>query len=536
MSQSASQDVFLRELKEQLPSALPGFLIKQRWFGGKSRTIRGVRVLDVVPLTSETLASYVALVRVDYASGPAEIYSLPLAASLPGTSAADAPSLVIPGNDNPVELHDALWDESFQQTLLSIVRRADRWLSEAGELRATSTGALPSLAGPVDQKLPSSLIRAEQSNTSITYGGRLIFKWFRRLETGINPDVEIGTFLTEGTPFRNVPQVAGYINYLGRDGAQATLGLLQAYVANQGDAWRFTLKSLAEYYLRAANTAPPEPPQLPLLALAEGDLPAEARNGIGTFLDSAALLGLRTAELHLALSSGTDAAFSSEPFDQAGRREIAESANGLIERIFPLLRERRDSLGKSSRVQVAEVLAAESRLRRFFADLENLDTSAVRTRIHGDYHLGQVLYTGEDFMIIDFEGEPARSLEERRRKRSPLQDVAGMLRSFDYAAYAPLLTNAGSSSPHSNPEPELQRMAPWAAYWKTWVSASFLKSYLVKAEKAPFIPNRREVLQKLLDAYVLDKALYELGYELNNRPDWLAIPLNGIATLLETGD
>jgi maltose alpha-D-glucosyltransferase/alpha-amylase len=152
------------------------------------------------------------------------------------------------------------------------------------------------------------------------------------------------------------------------------------------------------------------------------------------------------------------------------------------------------------------------------------------TRIHGDYHLGQVLYTGNDFVIIDFEGEPARSLEERRKKRSPLQDVAGMLRSFHYAAYAPLLQQADA---HKTIDEKLQALGNWGHYWQKWVSAAFLKAYLDLVGNCPIIPGRRDELALMLDAYVLDKAIYELGYELNNRPSWLRIPLGGIAQLFQ---
>lgn len=534
MSLNVSQDVVLHTLRKQLPAALPDYLIQRRWFGGKSRKIGKITVLDLISFQAGPVQACITIIRVEYASGPEETYSLPLALreeedQLPD----DVATLRLAASDKELAFYDALSSRSFQDFLLQTIQQNGALTGEIGDLRASATAALPQLIGPESNKLVPKLMRAEQSNTSIAYGNRLIFKWFRRVERGLNPDVEIGVFLTEKTGFRNVPQVAGFMEYAGRDGSQATMGLLQAYVANQGDAWQFTLKSLENYYGQPQQNIPALP-QSSLLTLAEGNIPAEAREKIGQYLDSAALLGLRTAELHLALATGTDSAFAPEPFDRRGARELAESALGLMDKVLPQLHASSISLSAPEQAQASEVLAAEPRLRNFFADLENLKTTAQRTRIHGDYHLGQVLYTGEDFMIIDFEGEPARSLDERRRKRSPLQDVAGMLRSFDYAAYAPLMASTQDTAPE-NANRERQKRFSWGTYWKVWVSAAFLRGYLAKAGKAPFVPKERAILEKLLNAYLIDKALYELGYELNNRPSWLPIPLNGITGLLETG-
>ncbi len=184
-----------------------------------------------------------------------------------------------------------------------------------------------------------------------------------------------------------------------------------------------------------------------------------------------------------------------------------------------------------SRQEADSVLRLEELARRRFQLLAGSKISATVTRIHGDYHLGQVLFTGSDFVIIDFEGEPARPLEERRKKRSPLQDVAGMLRSFHYAAYAPLLQQ---QSGESSTQEQLQVLGHYAQYWQKWVSAAFLKAYLEVSGDSNFIPQDREELALLLDLYLLDKAVYELGYELNNRPSWVRIPLDGISQLLQS--
>ncbi len=255
-------------------------------------------------------------------------------------------------------------------------------------------------------------------------------------------------------------------------------------------------------------------------------MPAQAQERIGSYLGLAQLLARRTAELHLVLcSKPDDPDFRPEPFDTNELRSFCDSVLESVEQTFELLRQRQHLLHPNVREIVQRVLTSEKSARHRLESLSNQSITAMRTRIHGDYHLGQVLFTGDDFVIIDFEGEPARSLSERRAKRSPLQDVAGMLRSFHYAAYAPLVGDPAKTG-------DLKQLAPLARCWQAWVSAAFLRTYLGTSGKAGYIPRSQAELQTLLDAYLLDKAMYELRYELNNRPLWVAIPLEGIAHLL----
>jgi maltose alpha-D-glucosyltransferase/alpha-amylase len=375
-------------------------------------------------------------------------------------------------------------------------------------------------------------MKGEQSNSSVVYGKRLVLKLFRRLEEGLNPDLEIGSFLTEKTAFRNVPALAGHLEYVTNEGKQATLGILQSYVPNQGDAWQYTLKALTAYYEQNQSaTSLAKLPGTTILALAEQEIPRDTRQRIGSYLESARLLGARTAQLHLALSTSRDQpAFAPEPFTRANQRELVKSALDLLDWTFQSLRRQSERLTLNVREEADKVLHLETRLRQRIHLLEGFKISAMRTRIHGDYHLGQVLFTGGDFVIIDFEGEPARPLSERRSKSSPLQDVAGMLRSFHYAAYAPLLAKI---SGQEVTEERLTVLNSWAQYWQVWVSAAFLREYLRTSGTASFIPKNREELAILLEVYVLTKAVYELGYELNNRPSWVRIPLQSVSTLLD---
>jgi maltose alpha-D-glucosyltransferase/alpha-amylase len=258
------------------------------------------------------------------------------------------------------------------------------------------------------------------------------------------------------------------------------------------------------------------------------EVPILARELIDSYLESARLLGQRTGELHKALASSTeDPDFAPEPFSMLYQRSVYQSLQSQISQVFQELRARLKHLPDGLRAEAQRVLDLEGEIRRHYRSLLQHKLNTMRIRVHGDYHLGQVLYTGRDFIIIDFEGEPARPLSERRIKRSPLRDVAGMLRSFHYASYMALFGQVPSIRPEDFPALE-----PWAQYWYTWVSVAFLKAYLAVAKDESFLPKDALELQVLLDAYVLAKAVYELGYELNNRPDWLQIPMKGLLRLV----
>ncbi len=512
----------LSNLKTELPAQLPGYLKSQRWFGAKAREISGTRVLDVIRLQRAGLDALMLLVNVEYQGGGADLYSVPL---LIGGSPAGTSTLTLSQRDGALEtvLADALKNEAFLSLLLEAIQKGLVFAGEAGELRTSSTHALQLQETGATGSLSPRAIKAEQSNNSIAYGDRLMLKFFRRLEEGVNPDLEMSGFLTEKAGYQHTPQLLGALEYHSADGQRMTQGILQAFVANQGDAWQYTMKSISHFYrevgefsIRGAITAAQE---------------NSVRALIAPFLDSVALLARRTAELHLALASeaaAQDADFSPEPFNANFQEGFAEALEELTNRVFRQLRKANEHFPAAAKNKAVEVLAAEDDIRRrFHAALSN-SIRALRTRIHGDYHLGQVLYTGADFVIIDFEGEPARPMSQRRLKRSPLQDVAGMLRSFHYAAYAPLLAATGTEEISGDP----QTLRDWAEVWAQWVSERYLSEYLRVAGGAPFLPPVRSEMLALLQLHVLEKAIYELGYELNNRPDWVAIPLEGILKTL----
>jgi maltose alpha-D-glucosyltransferase / alpha-amylase len=528
MADSAVGKEIYPELRRSLPSQLPGFLAKQRWFGGKARQIRSAELVDVIPIRADGVEALLMVVTVKYAEGADESYAIPVvpAETRAGSLGDDAASLRLESSRAAggfVVLSDALRNEAFLATLLELIRQEVVLQGEKGELRAVQTTAFPRLYPGSSAGLRPKPVGAEQSNSSTIYGDRLILKFFRRVEDGINPDLEVGNFLTVKAHFPHIAQVAGSLQYHTRDGKQAAQGILQAFVPNQGDAWKYTLGSLAEFYEGAARHTSPGPQTV-------HDLPEFARASAGAYLKSAALLGQRTAEMHLALASDAqDRAFAPEQFTMEFQGALETSMLKLVARVFSLLREKRTSLSAAWQSKAEELAGRELEIAGRFQSALSQPMHAQRTRIHGDYHLGQVLYTGSDFVIIDFEGEPARPLAERRIKRSPLQDVAGMLRSFHYAAFAALFAAAGEKG--MTPE-DVSRLSVWAETWNGWVADRFLASYFETAGSAAFLPESRQETQNLLDLHLLEKAVYELGYELNNRPTWVGIPLQGIAKLL----
>ncbi len=516
------ESVLNKHAKTALERVLPDFLRAQRWFGGKARPVQLASIDDAVPIPYDSTVAHVALVRVHYAQGAPETYALPLA-FVPEPEAArvetENPQSVVArlsAQGREGVLVTPMREHGFRHALLGAIGSGKSFKSDSGgEIRGVPTSAFGRLTGGDASRLEPSLMRAEQSNSSILYGDRVILKLFRRLSEGINPDLEVGAFLT-AAGFAHIPPVGGALEYRSEKGEPATLGILQGFVRNEGDAWSFTLDALSRYYERVAQASEPRP---------------EAMELIGPYLDAAGLLGKRTAELHLVLASNSEnPAFAPEPFSASYQRSFYESVRNLAAQSFQLLARRLESLPEGLREEAARVQSLEPRVLERFRSVQELKVTALRTRVHGDYHLGQVLYRGRDFVIIDFEGEPARPISERRIKRSPLVDVAGMLRSFHYAAFGALMNRSAQAGP--GPHDALLLEAA-AGHWYSTVASVFVTKYLEAAGSASFLPAGKEELVSLLETYQLEKAVYEMAYELNNRPDWLGIPLQGILRILE---
>ncbi|HSL09974.1 MAG TPA: maltose alpha-D-glucosyltransferase [Actinomycetota bacterium] len=520
------RDVIAGDAFARLAAGMTPYLRSQRWFGAKGERIDDVRAIATVPVD----AGAVGFIEVRPREGDAETYAVPMATRAAGEEPVPPPYAVIAdvtAADDHRLVVDGLWDPAFATALLEIVERRRTVRGSAGRLVGSRTEAFAELRGDPSEALEPRVAGAEQSNTSLIFGDRLIMKVFRRPGTGRNPDLEISEFLTTRARFPHTPQVAGAIEFVPPSGQRQTVAMLQAFVPNEGDAWAFTLDAIQASFeeglvgsARDDTTSEPAP-------TTQTPSTGGASEVLGTYAEVARLLGQRTAELHVALASvRDDDAFAPEPFTRLYQRSLLQSLTSQVRRTFRRLRR-----GDGDVPEVAALLDREGEVLGRIDDLLSDPIGGVRIRHHGDYHLGQVLWTGRDVVIIDFEGEPARPLSERRIKRSALRDVAGMLRSFDYAAETALRSPAAASIAEHLPE----RVEPWARRWANEASAAFLASYLetVRAGAHPVLPPTDDETERLLAALVLEKAVYELRYELDHRPDWLATPARGLTQLLD---
>jgi maltose alpha-D-glucosyltransferase / alpha-amylase len=508
--------------------ALPRYLPAQRWFGGKSRVIRSVTIADWVEF--EASRSALLFLDVQYEDGGIDRYMMAPVIRL--GSAEDIPpqAIVAPvvAPSGPGVIVDVSMDDATCAAFLDWIARERGVRTVHGAVQASRGAAFARLRGPLAETLAPHRGAVEQSNTSVKFGDRLILKLFRRQESGLNPDCEIGRYLTEQRQFDHVPPFAGLIEYRRDSDAPSTLAMLQGLVANQGDGWTWTLDELGRYF--EACSPEPEPPvvdvraDIGLVALTESRDDPMAREHLGLMLDAAATLGHRTAEMHLALAADSaDPAFTPQAIGADDLVALAEEFRAHASHVFDRLRVSLSQLPDDVVEPAGLALSRRRTLLGRFADLETLRGSVgQRIRIHGDYHLGQVLRVMQDYTILDFEGEPARSLTERRAKHSPLKNVAGMLRSFSYAAWTGLLSHT-----HRRAD-DLSRLEPWAHLWERGTTVAFLRAYRETAGRSPSLPAETHAFQILLDAYTLDKTLYELGYELDNRPTWVRVPLHGL--------
>lgn len=479
-------------------AALPDYLPAQRWFGGKGRVITGVTPLDAAPVTDAN--GVLALFRVDFATGEPHTYLVPLLALRRGR----------PG------IGDALEDPRFCEALVKQMRAGGTLAGEQGMFRFQATEAL----AEISPELPGDIrrITTEQSHSSIVFGDRAILKVFRKLESGPSPELELTEFLTRAAGFREAPQLAGFIVYEAPGEPPIAVGTLEEFVASQGDAWTAWQTRLDEYYAAAGNGTAGGAPD-----------PAFARTLAAADAIEARALGAVTGRLHKALASAPPGSpLAPEPIDTADLQAWQAGMQQRLEDAMPVLAGALDGLPTDARALARHVLEGVPGLREALGALQALGAEAVmKIRVHGDYHLGQILKTRDGFVILDFEGEPARPLAERRAKQCVLKDVAGMLRSFAYAAQA-ALRRAIEAVPEDLGLAD--RLAPWAEIWEEGVRNAFLEGYLdeTRARGASFLPERREVLDAVLRVFELDKALYELHYEITRRPGWIRIPLEGL--------
>jgi maltose alpha-D-glucosyltransferase/alpha-amylase len=505
-----------RELEDQ---ALPAFIAGRRWYAAKSEGLRRIEIVDHVEWKAADRSWLLTLVHAEGGSGETQTYFLPLALAwedrdetllraLGGFTIAKVRQQAQVG-----ALADAFGDETFVRALVAAVGEGTELKSARGTLQFRPTSAFARLAGTDVASLPVTIPGSQSSNTIVALGERLFVKGYRRLQAGANPEVEVGRYLTEVAQFAHSVPVAGSVEYVAEDGRSATLALIQGYVQNQGSGWTYTLDYLDRFFEDASREA----------TSATG---ADVHGGYNAL---ARTLGMRTAELHAALATtSADAAFDPVPLEPQDVTAWTERTRMAAATLLDHLERRRESLPERTRAAADRLLAKREPLLARIAAHAGDRSALAKTRIHGDYHLGQVLLVQNDFVITDFEGEPARTMAERAQKHSALKDVAGMLRSFDYAMHAALLKFVAE-----RPDTR-EALEPAGRHWQTQAVNAFLDGY-DEAARAHGLASARAETNGLLDLFVLEKAMYELSYELDNRPDWAAIPLAGLLDTLERG-
>ena len=471
-------NIDLDQIRERLPA--------RRWFGAKDSAIEAVELVDAGIIEDGPPALVIAIVTVRSAGGNEDLYHLPLLVEQDGSS------------------RDAFEEPDRLRVLGDLMAHGSSIKGDHGVYQFGGPSLDPSNPPGADS---ARTLGAEQSNTSLVLDEQTILKCFRRVAAGRNPDLELTRLLTtEG--FMNVPAHLGEITYESEseDGAfQIDLGLAQQFITDGVEGWTDTLQRLREL-LEAIDPAD-----------VNEDIPFLIEERAKVLLDRIGELGEATAGLHVTLGrEQTDPDLAPEAAEQHDLDDWANSATAALSK-----------LAQKDLVELRPLVAGiEERIAR----VREIEEPGMRTRIHGDYHLGQVLHSTRGWLILDFEGEPARSLDERRAKHSPLKDVAGMLRSFSYAASAVTFEVAGDD------EGERGRLEPWAAEWERLARERYLHGYLTRSHEGDFLPADRVAQTALLDFFEVDKALYELGYELNHRPDWIHIPLRGIRQVIERGE
>ena len=524
-------EVFQGRSLATLLRRLPAFLKTRRWFQGKDRSIRSLEIADDIPIPGTT--AHVLLGRVEYNEGDPETYVMPgsvavgHAAEQLKTRLADVSVAELQAQDaSKGVLYSALWDPAFCDALLSAIARRRRFRGQAGELVGTHTRTFRRIWGQSHPELAPAMLRTEQSNAAISYGNRFLLKLYRRVEPGVHPEVEMGAFLSEHN-FQNIAPFAGLIEYRTGSGDSSVISTLHAFVENQGDAWHYTLDTLGQFFeaglaRKEFDYNGPEINRHPL-DLVGAAPPSHAHEVMGAYLDAAYVMGQRTAELHLALSSdSSDPAFAPETFTDHYRLALQHSLVAMGNQALQFLRFQLKSLPESTQAEAQRMFEQQEKLRKCFRAISDRRVSALRIRVHDDLNLKRLLHTGKDFVFIGFEGRSDRPLSERRIKRSPLRDVASLMMSFQYAADAVFYDQVPGVKPRPETNVALQGLS---TFWLQWTSARFLNGYFTTIGRNSPLSQSEGNTRCLLDAYLLEQALEEIRQMLRTNPHQVLSPL-----------
>lgn len=552
------KELFEEGGQQQLHKGLASYLQRHRWFSSKARSLKSTELLDLfclsppsegkVPDTKYGEAMSLLLVRTHFTSGEAEDYLLPLLflqEELAEQTLGDHLSAAIVRTQSVEDgslglLCEGTWERACWRRLMELVSQRKTIKGRSGSIKVMQTKAFRSLwKKEYLQKVSPHL--GEQSNTSAIFADTFIMKLYRKLSPGVSPDFELSRFLTERAAFSSIPAVAAAIEYQDGTSEVTTIAIVHDFLPHLTDGWNYALAEL-RHYLQMVQSDGKESRALKIdlegkrapflkapLQWAMAEPPALAAETMSSFLDKAALLGKQTAELHRALAlDKADANFAPESFSKLYQRSLYHGMRSQVRSSLNLLRKQLSKLNKETRAKAEQLLESEPLFFNLLSELLTEKMDGWRIRCHGDYHLGQLLYHGKGFSIIDFDGEPQRPLSERRIKSSPLRDVAGMIRSLHYAAYSALMEEGMANFAQT---PEAPSLESWLRFWFSCVSSAFLRGYL--EQETGLLPSKKEAVAILLRAYLLEKAFYEVGYELNNRPSWVKIPLEGVLQLVQ---
>ncbi len=533
------KNIVQKEALQQIEnSILPGYLLRMPWFDSKEKGLENVKIIDIAEVQLTERSAFYLLIEVSYQNGLAEKFQLPVAYGSPKFSVkiqencpqAILARLVINGEEGV--LYDAIYGAYLQTAILELASRHHVIKSNDSELAFTGGKLMKEyLAG--QEKTKPRILSATQANTMIIYGNLFCIKIFRKVDFVINSDLEIIRFLTSHTQFRNTPALEGSIEWKFQNG-NLVLGMMQEVVQNNSDGWTYMLDRVVDFNEHVI-ALPDIPPVLTESigtltdTLVYEDMPAYMAELLDKMLASRVqTLGKRTGELHLALASGVDFPdFAPEEYTLHYQRSLYSGLQALVRTSFQLLSSRMAGLPDAVKAEAKEVLEMKPLLLQIFKTIYSKTIEVDKIRVHGDYNLEQVLFTGKDFYIVDFEGNTERRFSIRRIKQSAMRDLASMIRSFSYVAYRSLYAE------NHVREEDIEKLLPFAEQWYHYTSGFFMKAYLDTVKDARFVPKEKEGLDILMQVFLLEKALNELIYELNNRPDWAIIPLKGIKYMLK---
>ncbi len=542
------QNIFSQaEIKERLESILPNYLSAFSWFGGQNKVIQSTEIIEVIPVEYKQKETAFVFIEFHYTEGATETYFIPLSyiQSQEETNPKISEDkiiaeLQIQQQEKSGILFDVLGDKDFLTMPLEAITKNKKYQGNNGFIKGTATNVLAKIMQTSTGDINPNISSGKHNKNLIYLGTNLMFKLFRKLEAGMNPDLEIGNFLTKKASSQNaivaehISQTAGYLEYHPQEANLITIGILQEFIPEAIDGWSYTSDILRDYFDRImvgqVSINDLEIPVVTVNSSFNTEVTEEVYDLIGSYLGLAEQLGKLTAEIHHALASDSEHPnFVPEQFTAFDQRSAYQYMRNQAGKTLLKLKKHLSGFSQDIQQLAQSVINRQDRIMGNLSSVVERKITAMRTRCHGDYHLEHVLFTGKDFVIVNFEGEPVRPLNERRMKRSPLRDVASMLESFYYVANVALREEIKNGM--IRPE-NLLAMEQWSTFWYNWVSLSFLKAYLESAMSSSFLPKTEQEMQTILDVYMLEKVVYQLDYELTYRRELVEIPLARIQQLV----